>query len=128
MRNSRVAVDAAVAQKRPIAAHVFKQLEVTLADKNFFFVVRSLRNDAAERIAQEGAAPELQALTLGAISANIAELMSHTVHHADEHAVSNGMGTLDRPPGVMLGLAEFSFLVRMPADGRWIEKNVCALE
>src|ERR1700743_1971321 len=54
--------------------------------------------------------------------------MSHTVDHAHKYAISDGMCALNGAPCVMLHHAEFCFLVRMPADCRRIEKNICALQ
>ena len=59
--DGRIGVDAAVAEERPVAARVFKQREIDLANQDFLLFVRSLRNDAAEGIGKEAAAPELQA-------------------------------------------------------------------
>src|SRR5437868_8956155 len=48
-----VAVDAAVAQERPVAADVFDYASVNFTDQNFFVVVRGFGDDATERIAEK---------------------------------------------------------------------------
>src|SRR6185503_18999562 len=102
--------------------------QIALADQNFFLVVRSFRDDPSKRIAEKRSAPEFQAFALGAIAANVTELVAHAVYYADKNSVGDGVGTLDGTPRVMLHCAEFGFLVRMPADCRRIEKNICALQ
>ena len=51
VRDLGVAVDAAVPQKRPVAADVFKGVEVDFAQQDFFLIMRSFGDDPAERIA-----------------------------------------------------------------------------
>ena len=64
--DAAVGVDAAVAQEGPVAAGVFEQGAVDFGDEDFFAVVRGLRDDAAEGVGDEGAAPELEACAFGA--------------------------------------------------------------
>ncbi len=45
--NRRVAVDAPVAKKRPVAARVFKQAKIHFSNQDFFFIVRSFRHHFA---------------------------------------------------------------------------------
>jgi hypothetical protein len=90
--------------------------------------VRSLRNDAAERIGEEAASPELQARAFGAVAAYVAVFMSDAVDSGDIHAVGNGVGALDGLPGLVLRDAELIFLSRMPADRGGIEKHFGALQ
>src|SRR5690348_3039234 len=90
--------------------------------------MRCLCDDAAEGIAKKRAAPELQAVALRAIAADVAELVPNPVHHPDEHAVRNGVRALDGPPGVLLRFPIFSFFVRMPTNGRWVKQNVGSLK
>src|SRR5258708_16667202 len=54
--------------------------------------------------------------------------MAYAVDHTDKDAVGDGVRALDGPPGVMLGCAELGLLIRMPADGRGIKKNVRSLQ
>src|SRR5262249_38699656 len=72
--------------------------------------------------------PEFQAFALGAIAANVAKLMSHAVDHADKNSVRDGMSALNGAPGVMLREPEFGLLIRVPANGRRIKKDVGALQ
>ena len=48
-----VAVDAAVAEERPVAANIFELLQVALADEDLFLIMRGFDNDTAEGIAEE---------------------------------------------------------------------------
>src|SRR5205823_4533955 len=114
MRDASVAVNAAVAQERPVAAHVFKMLQITLADQDFFLIMRGFNDDPSKGIAQKRSAPESQALAFSAVAIDIAELMTYTIDHAHKNAVGNGVRTLNSPPGIMLHGAEFSFFVGMP--------------
>src|SRR5260370_21461663 len=54
--------------------------------------------------------------------------MANAVDRSHKYSVGNGVGALNGAPGIVLGFAEFGFLVRMPTDGRGIKKNVCALQ
>src|SRR5205809_692383 len=58
-----VAVDAAVAQERPVASNVFQSLQVHVADQNLLAIVRSFRQHASKRIAEERSTPELKPLS-----------------------------------------------------------------
>jgi hypothetical protein len=49
-RNRGIAVDPAIAQKRPIPADVFERLQINFAHQNLLFVMRSLGNHSAEGI------------------------------------------------------------------------------
>src|SRR5947209_14304818 len=71
-RDWRIRVDAPVAEEGPVAARVFKEPQINFTNQNFFFLVRGLRNDAAERIGKKTAAPEFKARAAGAIATNIA--------------------------------------------------------
>src|ERR1700693_4080894 len=55
-------------------------------------------------------------------------LEADAIHCGDEHAVRDGMGALNRAPGVELRRAEFLLLGRMPADCGRIENNIGAAE
>src|ERR1041385_6582548 len=102
--------------------------QIALADQNLFFFVRGFHDDPSKRIAKKRSAPEFQALALSAIAANVAMLMPHTIDHSHKDSVGDGMCALDGAPRVMLYRAELSFLVRMPADGGGIKKNISALQ
>jgi hypothetical protein len=56
----RVGVDAAVAQKRPVAPRVFAFRRIALDNENFFLVVRGLGENLPEGIGDERIAPEFQ--------------------------------------------------------------------
>ena len=128
LRDGRVRIDAAVAQKGPVAARVFNQAEVDLADQNLLCVMRGLGDDAAKRIGQKAAAPELEARPGGAIAANVAMLVADAVHAGHVDAVGDGVGALDGLPRVVLRCAKLVFLCRVPADGGGIEQNFGALQ
>jgi hypothetical protein len=61
-RDIAVGVDAAVAEEGPMAADLFQPLQVAGYDQVFLGVVIRAFEQAAERIADEGRAPELQAV------------------------------------------------------------------
>src|SRR4051812_40698139 len=128
MRDAAIAINAAVAQKWPVAADIFKMFQIALADQDLFLVIRGFHNDPPEWIAEKRSAPKLYAFALGAIAANVAELMANAIDHADKNSVGNGMCALDGAPCVVLYRAELGFFVRMPADCRRIKKNVGALQ
>src|SRR5262249_34713817 len=128
VRDAVITVNPAIAKKRPVAANVFQLLKIALADQDLLFIMRGLYDDSAKRIAEEGAAPEFQALALGAVTANVAEFMPDAVYRSDKHAVSNGVRPLNRAPGIVLRGSEFSLFIRMPADCGGIKENVCSLK
>src|SRR5438128_2652806 len=57
----RIGVDAAVAEEGPVAAGLLLELGVAGGDDDLFGIVPGAREDSAEGIGQERAAPELQA-------------------------------------------------------------------
>ena len=91
-------------------------------------VVRRLRDDAAERIGEEAAAPEFEARPAGTIAADVAVLVADAIHARDVDAVGDGVGALNGLPGIVLRRAELVFLRRMPADGGGIEEDLGALQ
>src|SRR5690349_9299773 len=127
-RNRGVALNSAVAQKRPVTPGVFQQLQIAFADQNFFVVVRGFGDDAAEGISKERSTPEFQTLALRAIAAYFAELMTYAVYRGHEDAIRNGVGALDGPPRLVLSFAVLGLFIWMPADSGWIKQNVCPLE
>ena len=102
--------------------------EVNFADQDFFLVVRRLGDDAAERIAEKRCAPEFQAIASDGIAADVPGFMSHTIYNCHVDAVGDGMGALDRSPGVVLRLSELRFLRGMPSDRGGIEQYLRALQ
>ena len=67
--DGRVSINAPVAQKRPVAARLFNQSQVDLAEQNLLRIVRGLGDHAAKRIGQKAAAPELEPRPRSAIAA-----------------------------------------------------------
>ena len=60
-----VGVDAAVAEERPVAAGLLLELRVALGEEDLLGVAAGPGEDAAERVGQERAAPELEAAAGG---------------------------------------------------------------
>ena len=60
--DGRIAVDAAVAQKGPVAANIFQVMQVDFAEQNFFFVVRSLRRARGQRDRRKTTLPRIPGL------------------------------------------------------------------
>jgi len=81
-------------------------------DEDFFLIVGRFGNDLAERIRDEGIAPELEA---GIASGGFA-LEADTIYNGDINSISNRVRALDSLPGVELRRAEFGFFVGMPAN------------
>src|SRR3954453_14131132 len=98
LRDLSVAVDAPIAEERPIAPHVFHLLQVDLADQYFFFLMAGLRNHHAERTGEERPAPELQAFSLRLVSAHVAGLEANAVYARNVDAIRYCMRPLHRPP------------------------------
>src|ERR1700761_3260338 len=128
LHDGLVGVDAAVAQEGPVAARVFEQAQVDLADEDLFLVVRGLGNDAAEGIGEERSAPELEAGALPLVALQVAVLHAYAVDGGNKDSVGDGVAALDGLPGVILGLAELGLLRRVPADGGRVEEQVRALQ
>src|SRR5437899_575393 len=120
----RVRVDAAVAQKGPIAARVFAFCGVALDDEDFFLVVRSFGENLAEGVGDERIAPEFQAW----IAFFRLAFESHAIDDRGVDAVGNGMAALNRFPGVKLCSAELRLFVRVPADAGRIKNHLRAAE
>ena len=97
---------------------------VAFDDQNFFFVVRSFGENAAEGIGDEGVSPEFEAGVAFFRFAFVAD----AIDDGDVNAVGDGVGALDGAPGVELRRAELRFFVRMPADARGIENDLRALQ
>ena len=97
--------------------------QVYFAKQNLFFVVRAPGEHTSKGIAEKRPSPKFQPFAWYRVTANVAGLESDAIHHAHVNAIGDGMGPLDGTPGIMLRLAEFSFLRRMPSDRRRIKKN-----
>src|SRR2546428_12056739 len=120
--NVAVGVNAAVAQERPVATHLFDPGQVDLRQHERF-VLGGLGHDDAERIAHERMAPELDP---GALATQ--PLETAAVHGGNPAAVRNRATALDGFPGVELLLAVFLLLRRMPTDRGRIQEYVGALQ
>src|SRR6187549_2626525 len=88
LRDVAIRVDAAVAQERPVAAHVLGAGGVAFGNHDFVLVVLAFRPDYAERVADERRAPELDAAVLRS-------LMPRTIDRRDVDAVGDRMSALD---------------------------------
>jgi hypothetical protein len=119
-----ISVDAAIAEEGPIPASLFALGWIAFDDENFFLVVGSFGENLAERIGDEGIAPEFDARIALVGFAFKADAID------DSHigAIGDGVGTLNGFPGIELGSAKLRFLVRMPADAGGIKDNLRALE
>src|SRR5690348_15215529 len=126
MRDGTVAVDAAVAQERPVATNVLELPQVHFTDQNVFVVVWRLRQHLAEGVAEKRTAPEFQASTGRTLAANVAGFVTHTVDYSDVNTISNGMRALDGAPGIVLCVPVLRLFRRVPADRSRIEQHVCA--
>src|SRR5215471_6353980 len=126
--NGSVAVDAAVAEERPIAADIFHCLHIDLANQDLLAVVRGLRDHASEGVGEEGASPKFQASALCAVATNVSVLEADPVHYANVDAIGYGMCALDGSPRIMLSDAEFGLLRGMPSDGGRIKQYLRSLE
>src|SRR6202035_4453918 len=76
-----IAVDATVAQERPIAANLFHGSQIDRADQDFFFVMRAFRDDMAEGVAEKRSSPKFQSVSRGRGAADVAVFMSDAVYH-----------------------------------------------
>src|ERR1035437_2512287 len=103
-------------------------MQVHFAEQNFFLVVGSFGEHAAEGVAEKRPSPEFEAFARRGIAANVTSFKANAIHHADINAVRDRVRPLDGAPGIMLRLAEFSFLRGMPSDGRWVKQNACSLQ
>src|ERR1700722_3859385 len=72
--------------------------------------------------------PEFQSLTGSGFTAHVAGFEAHAVHHGHVNSVGDGVGTLDRAPGIVLRHSELGFLRGMPANGCRIEQRNCTLQ
>src|SRR5579864_242038 len=126
--NCPIRINSPVAQKRPVATRIFQQAQINFSNQDFFLVVRSFCDHPAKRISNERSAPELQTFAGSFVSANIALFESDAIYHCNINSVGNCMGSLNCLPGVVLCLAEFFFLVRMPANRRRIENHLRTLQ
>ena len=86
-----IAVDAAVAQKGPVAADIFHRDQVNFTHQDFFFVVRGFGYDAAEGVTEERASPKFQTISGRCIASYVAGLMPDAIYHSYEHPIRDGV-------------------------------------
>src|SRR6266851_8900339 len=126
--NCAVAINPPVAQKRPVTPDIFKRLQIHFRHQNFLFILRSLRDDATERIRNERSAPEFQALARSLLAANVSVFKADAIHHRNVNPIGDCMGALNRLPRIMLRHSELFFLRRMPADRSRIKQYLRPLQ
>lgn len=124
IQDGLVSVDAAIAKEGPVAAGFFTLARIAFDDEDFFFVVRSFGENAAEGISDERVAPKFEA---GVALLRFA-FVADAIDDRDIDAIRDGVSTLDRTPRVKLRRAELCFFVRMPADTCGIENDLSALK
>ena len=123
--NRCVAVDPTVAKEGPVAADLFERFQIDITHEYLFTIMRPFRQHAAEGIAEEGSAPELESLTGSRLAAHIACFETDPIYDCYVDSVCDGMSSLDRAPRVVLRDTEFRLLGGMPADRGWINR-MCA--
>ena len=120
MQKRLIGIDAAIAQKRPVAAGVFALGGITLDNQNLLFVVGSFGNDSSKWICDERVSPKFQTrVTVGGLA-----FEADAVDDGDVNTIGDGVSTLNRAPGVELSSAEFRFFVRVPADAGGIKDHL----
>jgi len=97
---------------------------VAFDNENLFLVVRSLGNDQAKGIGNEGISPEVQT---GVAILRLA-FEAHAIHDGGVNAVGDGVTALNGFPGVELRGAELRSFMRMPANTGGIKDHACATE
>src|ERR1019366_2247564 len=117
LQDGRIGINAAVAEERPVPANLLDAAGIAFHNQDFFLVRGRFGEHLSKRIANEGMAPEFEAALGSAFE-------SDAIHGRNEHAVGNGMGTLDGAPRVELRGAEFLLLGWMPANRGRIKENV----
>ena len=101
-----VGVDAAIAEERPVAPHGFDQRRIAARDRASSSPLAGLGEVAAERIGDERAPEEIEAV--GARLVFVAD----AVRRRDVDAVGDRVRALDRPPRVDLRGAPLVLLRR----------------
>src|SRR5579871_1053521 len=119
-----IRVDASIAEERPVAASFFAFLWITFDDENLFLIATGLRRDLAERIGDEGVAPEFEArIAIGGVA-----FVADAIHDGDVRAIGDCMGALNGAPRVELRGTEFGFFFRVPADTGGIKNDLRAAQ
>src|SRR6267142_4352530 len=75
-----ITINAAIAQKGPVAPNVFEGTQIYFADQDFLFIMRGLRNNSAKGITQERASPEFKSSARSGVAANVPSFKSHPVN------------------------------------------------
>src|SRR6185295_9932467 len=102
-------------EEGPVASYESDAFAAALGNQDLFAIVAGARDDFAERIGDERAAPELDAA-----------LEADTVGSGDETAVGDRVRAMHRLPGGILRRAVLRLLARVPADRRRIEEDLGA--
>src|ERR1700723_2345216 len=113
-----VGVNAAVAQKWPVAPDVFKVREVDFTVENFLTIGRSFGDHNSLRIAEKRSAPKFQ--TVAPLRRS---LMANTIHCSHVDSVCYRMSALNCAPGITLCFSVRGFLAGMPSDCRRIKQD-----
>jgi len=124
IQDRTVGIDAAIAEKRPVAASVFALCGIAFDDKDFFFVVGGFGGDLAEGIGDERISPEFKAgVAVGGLT-----FEADAIDDGDVDAIGDSVSTLNGFPGIELRCAELGFFVGMPADAGGIENDLRSAE
>src|SRR5437879_2589144 len=112
VQDGAVSINAAIAEKWPVAARVFAFCGITLDHEDFLFVIGRFSGDLAERIGDERVSPEFEA----GIAVSRLALETDAIYDGDVDPVGDGMRALDGFPRVKLRGTEFRFFVWVPSD------------
>src|SRR5712692_9321219 len=87
IQDGLIGIDAAVAEKRPVAARVFTFCGIAFDDEDFFFVVRGLGDDLPEWIRDERISPKFETnVTFLGLA-----FESHAIYDRNVHAIGYGV-------------------------------------
>src|SRR5437016_1512954 len=113
--DSRVSIDASVAQKRPMRPMFVHAIPFHVGNHDLFSIYRTFGNDFATRRRNKALSPKLDSV------AARRRFVPDAIRGCDITTIRNGVAALDRLPGRILGGAEFLFFRWMPTDGGWIK-------
>jgi len=122
--NTRVGVDASVAQERPPAAHLLAPGEVYVHALRVFGIGRGAVKEFALRAGHEAAAPKLNA----SCGARWVGLVAYAVNGDYRQAVGYGVASLHGRPSLALPLLFVGGVAAFPAYGCGIYEQLCALQ
>src|SRR5262249_16235491 len=114
-----VGVDAAVAEEGPMGSGLVDFAEVEFDKEGFFIFGAGFGQDFAGGAGNKALAPELDAIARDFF-------VTDAIGDSDVTTVGDGVAALDGFPRAVLFLV-LGFFGGVPADGGWIEKNLCAL-